>query len=321
MSISPTTPKNDPPPQISVVMPCYNAASFLREAVTSVLGQSLQELELLVVDDGSTDDSPRILEELARADARLRLLRQENAGPSPARNRGIEAARAPWLAFLDADDWWDPDCLAKLLHAATHARAQLAYCGWQNVGLAGGPGEPWLPPDHSAADLELVCFRSCPWPIHALIVARQKITEAGGFDVTLRSCEDFDLWLRIARTLRVVRVPEVMAFYRHHGNGQLTGQSLDMVLGHLRVQEQYLASQPEFTHRIGATRIRELTLGRIREQAYVHYWARRSHIARPLFRVLLDRGALHWRDLRPALLACLPGAWLKYLDRRTGATP
>lgn len=305
-----------PTPRVSVVMPCFNAAAYLREAVASVLNQSLRDLELVVVDDGSTDDSPRILAELARTDARLHVVRQDNAGPSPARNLGIEIARGEWLAFLDADDWWSTDCLRRLHEAAVTSGAGLAYCGWQNVGQAGGPGEPWLPPDHSAADIELLCFTSCPWPIHALLVQRRRIREAGGFDATLRACEDFDLWLRISRDLRVVRVPEVMAFYRHHGDTQLTGQPLRMALDHLRVQEQYLASRPEFAYRIGAQKVTALTLGRVREQAYVHYWARRLPIARALFRLLLERGALGWRDARYALLACLPESWIKVLDRR-----
>jgi len=318
MSTHPEATAETTLPGVSVVMPCFNAAAYLREAVASVLNQTLQDLELIVVDDGSTDESPGILDALARSDGRLRVVRQDNAGPSQARNRGIEIARGEWLAFLDADDWWSADCLSRLHGAAVAARAGLAYCGWQNVGQPGGSGEPWLPPDHSAADIERLCFTSCPWPIHALLVERRRVREAGGFDVTLRTCEDFDLWLRISRDLRVVRVPAVMAFYRHHGDTQLTAQPLRMLLDHLRVQEQYLASRPEFAYRIGAAGVHELTLGRIRHQAYVHYWARRLPIARALFRLLLERGALRWQDLRPALLSCLPGAWLNRLDGRRG---
>jgi glycosyltransferase involved in cell wall biosynthesis len=298
-------------------MPCYNAAAHLAEAVGSVLAQELRDLELIVVDDGSSDASPRILAELAEQDPRLTVIHQQNAGAGPARNRALQAARGEWLSFLDADDWWTRDCLGKLLDAANRARADLAYCGWQNVGVSGGRGEPWLPPDHSAADLELLCFTSCPWPIHAVLVRRRIVMEAGGFDPSLSSCMDYDLWLRIARRVKVVRVPEVMAFYRHHGDTQITGNPLRIALNHLRVQENYLASQPEFAYRIGAGKVRELTLGRIREQAYVHYWARRLSVARALFRVLLERGALGWRDARYALLACLPEAWLGARDRRS----
>jgi glycosyltransferase involved in cell wall biosynthesis len=303
-------------PRISVVMPCYNAAAHLAEAVGSVLGQDFHDLELIVVDDGSNDASPRILAELAGRDARLTAIHQDNAGAGPARNRALEAARGEWLAFLDADDWWSSDCLGKLLRAAEAARADLAYCGWQNVGASGGRGDPWLPPDHSAADLELLCFSGCPWPIHAVLLRRRIVMEAGGFDPSFSSCMDYDLWMRIARRVKVVRVPEVMAFYRHHGDTQITGNPLRIALNHLRVQENYLASQPEFTYRIGAQKLRELTLGRIREQAYVHYWARRLPVARALFRLLLERGELRWRDARYALLACLPETWLKALDRR-----
>ncbi|HHQ41904.1 MAG TPA: glycosyltransferase family 2 protein, partial [Chromatiales bacterium] len=96
------------PPEISVVIPCYNAERFVGEAVESALGQRGVRHEVIVVDDGSTDGSSAVLERFRR---HIVLIRQENRGEGGARNRGIAAARGRYLAFLDADDWWDPSFL------------------------------------------------------------------------------------------------------------------------------------------------------------------------------------------------------------------
>lgn len=96
--------------RVSVVIPLYNKAPFVGRALASVAAQTFREFEVIVVDDGSTDEGARVVEEFA--DARVRLIRQPNAGPGAARNRGVEEARAPLLAFLDADDEWLPDFLA-----------------------------------------------------------------------------------------------------------------------------------------------------------------------------------------------------------------
>ena len=103
---------------VSVVMPCYNAAPFLRQAVDSVMQQSYDDVELVLIDDGSSDESPAIAAELARQHAeRIRLLRTDRKGPYPARNAGLAYTRGEFVAFLDADDYWAPDFVARL-HAA-----------------------------------------------------------------------------------------------------------------------------------------------------------------------------------------------------------
>src|SRR5262249_59293001 len=97
-------------PTISVVIPCYNGARFLRETLASVLAQTLPPLEVLVIDDGSTDDSGAVAESFGPP---VRVIRQPNQGESVARNRGIEEAKGEWVGFLDADDLWNPDKLER----------------------------------------------------------------------------------------------------------------------------------------------------------------------------------------------------------------
>ena len=104
-------------PQLSVIVPAYNARETLKRCLDSILGQSFRDLELIVVDDGSTDETPRICDEYAAADERVRVLHQPNGGVSRARNAGIDAARGERLAFVDADDHLLPEAYETMLRA------------------------------------------------------------------------------------------------------------------------------------------------------------------------------------------------------------
>ena len=113
---------------VSVVLPVYNIEAHLKQCLDSVLGQSLRELEVICVDDGSTDASPDILKEYAQRDKRLRVITQTNAGPGLARNRGMAAAIGEYLIFLDSDDWFEPDFLEKMLFRAEETQADVVIC-------------------------------------------------------------------------------------------------------------------------------------------------------------------------------------------------
>ena len=108
--------------KVSVIMPIYNAYDYLRPAIESVLGQTLQEIEIICVDDGSTDSSFDLIKEYQQKDERIRIATETNAGPALARNNGIKRARGEYLAFLDADDFCDPDLLEKLYNKANKTR-------------------------------------------------------------------------------------------------------------------------------------------------------------------------------------------------------
>ena len=131
------------PALISVVMPCHNAAPYVDEAIASVLGQSYPQVELIVVDDGSTDGSTEILQRLAAENPeRITLIYQNRGGPFAARNRALAHANGNYIAFLDADDAWHPDAL-RLMHDALETDpADVAYCGWQKIGVAAIDTQP-----------------------------------------------------------------------------------------------------------------------------------------------------------------------------------
>lgn len=115
-------------PQVSVVIPVYNIEAHLRQCLDSVLGQGLREIEIICVDDGSTDGSPAVLAEYAARDPRLKVVTQANAGPGAARNTGLARAAGEYLIFLDSDDWFEPDFLERMVAQAQKTNADVTIC-------------------------------------------------------------------------------------------------------------------------------------------------------------------------------------------------
>ena len=292
-------------PLISVIMPCYNAAGFLSEALESVLGQTYPSIELIVVDDGSTDDSLAILRGYGD---RIKLVTQPNQGPYPARNNGLEHAAGEYIAFLDADDWWRPDCLEKLHEALDRCNScALSYCGWHSVGLKGKRGEPYVPPDYELQDKATRFLKgAAPWPIHAALVRRGVIDEVGGFDLDLGTCMDYDLWLRIAVAKPIVRVPEVLAFYRHHDSGQITSTQWKQAKNSWLVKRKFLREHPELAAHLSPSDRRDLVDGGLLRRGYDNFWRRDLLSAQKIFRQSLVVGGWRFRDLRYLLPALLP---------------
>lgn len=303
------------PPRVSIIMPCYDAAAHLPTSIGSVLAQTLASWELIAIDDGSRDGTLAWLRE--QSDGRIRVLSQPHQGVSVARNTGLAAARGQYVAFLDADDTWDRRFLEKML-AALEQRpdAVLAYCGWQNRGLSGGRGKPFVPPDYETPNKAETLFAGCRWPIHAALVRREAVLAAGGFDPTLKNAEDYGLWLRVAAKAPIVRVPEVLAHYHFHG-AQSTSNKVRAALYHLQAQRRYLAEHPEFAARLGRARVRALTLGTLLERGYECYWQRDLYAARQIFRAVMRHGYGTLSDWKYMLPAWLPASWHRWLiDRR-----
>ena len=189
-------------PLVSVVVPLYNTARFVAEALASLQRQSMCEWEAVVVDDGSTDGGPAIVESIARADPRIRLLRQMNRGLAAARNMGIAQScpSSRWLHFLDSDDWMLEDGLGALIEAGERSKDGLACgsCAWRDQ--AGNElGWSFEPPAVGVGRRELL--ESNRFQVHAAIV-RRDVLGAHRFDESLAAVEDWDLWLRLTQNGR-----------------------------------------------------------------------------------------------------------------------
>jgi GT2 family glycosyltransferase len=308
------------PPVISIIMPCYNAAAHLPASVGSVLAQTCSDWELITVDDGSSDATLAWLQ--SQTDARIRTCSQTNQGVSAARNVGLAMAHGRYVAFLDADDTWEADFLDSMLAALEASPAAvLAYCGWQNLGLQDGRGEPFVPPDYENADKVETLFAGCRWPIHAVLVKREAVLAANGFDPTLKNAEDYALWLNVATTAPIVRVPKVLAFYHFHDGAQASNDHARAALQHWQAQQRYLAAHPALQDTLGAVRIRALTSGELLKRGYACYWQRNLPAARRIFRAVMKQGYGTLGDWKYMLPACLPESWHRWLigrrDRET----
>jgi glycosyltransferase involved in cell wall biosynthesis len=216
--IPPPTSLPSSPTGVSVVIPAYNYARFVCDAIDSALAQDYPELEIIVVDDGSTDETPAVL---AKYGDRIRNIRQPNAGLPAARNTGIHAARHPFVAFLDADDAWRPGMVARVMTAFARLPGEYAIvaCSDELVdatlkSMNVRSYEREVEREITVGDI-IMQTRFAP---SATVVKKEVFTAAGLFDTSLRSSEDRDMWIRIAALRRVYRLADKLVFVRRHGN-------------------------------------------------------------------------------------------------------
>lgn len=183
-------------PHFSVVIPTHNRAGFLSRALQSVLDQSWADFEIIVVDDGSTDDTAAMVRKCA--DRRVRLVQQPQGERAAARNKGIRLAQGEYIAFLDDDDLWAPTKLANSLRAFDTIKVGVVYTGWRYMDASEGllPQAPHVPEKRGQVARDLLF--DCWFPTSAAVVRRSSIERAGEFDDTLVPVEDWDLWIRIA---------------------------------------------------------------------------------------------------------------------------
>ncbi|NNU49904.1 glycosyltransferase [Rhizobium sp. WYCCWR 11279] len=217
-------------PEISFLIPAYNADDTLGECLASLQQQTRSNWQAVVVDDGSTDRSWEVLETIARADSRILPARQPNAGAAAARNHAARLAAAPLLCMLDADDWLDPTFIESMLPVAEDASTPvLAFCAYRRVAPDGHmmPMEqaPILTGD--AAKREFSSF--CALAIHTVVFPKSLFEHLGGMDETLQTGEEWDLWLRMAFAgAEFRRVDKCLAFYRMKA-GSLSGDPFKLV--------------------------------------------------------------------------------------------
>ena len=227
-------------PLVSVIIPVYDMAGFLPAAIESVLGQTLaaELVEVVVVDDGSRDDSAAVA---ARYAPRVRCVRQSNRGLPGARNTGVRESHAPLLQFLDADDRIMPEKLEESVAVlGSDASAGLVYSGCTLVDEAGAPlpQHGWA---HAEGDVLPQLLLGNLIHTHAAVVRRTLLERAGGFDETLTSVEDWDLWLRLGLDgARWRCVDRPLAEYRVRDGG-MHGNPSRMLANRLRVLEKVFA--------------------------------------------------------------------------------
>lgn len=214
-------------PKVSVIIPTFNRAHFLSAALDSVRAQSESDLECIVVDDGSTDETPALLAKYQAFDHRIHYVRQENSGPSAARNRGLRQSKGRYIQFLDSDDVIHKEKLrTQLAYFEDDDRLALSFCDYRycahddinETASRDNFPSPRLTLSRPLWDIASRWERDLSIPIHCFLFDARVFTERGiSFDENLWNHEDWDCWLRIFALDPVVHhVSEVLAVYRLH---------------------------------------------------------------------------------------------------------
>jgi glycosyltransferase involved in cell wall biosynthesis len=294
-------------PKVSVVIPVFNRPVAVRRAIDSVLRQTCQDFEVIVVDDASTDATPAAVEELA--DPRIRLIRHErNRGGSAARNTGIRAGSAPYVAFLDSDDEWLPTKLERQLEVFERSSdlVGFVYTGAERV-FPDGSVSRYIP--RQRTDLSRALLAENVVGETSLGMVRRSVLDAvDGFDESLPSCQDLDLWLRICERFSADVVPDALVRISNSSDsGRITVNVSRAFLG----RELYCRKHREKMIRYGALHLF------LRESGWrQHRECRNPRVARRFY--LESLGANPVAPLTYVLLlaACLPISWLDQLARR-----
>lgn len=244
-------------PLLSAIIPNYNYAHYLPLAINSVLAQSYKEVEIIVVDDGSKDDSRSIVRTYGE---RVRLIEQKNQGVAVARNRGVAESLGEFIAFLDADDLWLPTKLERQMQRFfDEPELGLVHCGVEEIDEEGNPLlvrldglEGWV-----AKELLLLQRPVILGGGSGLMISRKTFEEVGGFDERLSTSADWDFFYRVAARYRVGFVPEVLIHYRVHKSNMHSNVKLmehDMLLAYSKA---FSVSGPELE------RLRRQSLGNL----------------------------------------------------------
>lgn len=217
-------------PNVAVVMPVFNGGEYLRDAIVSVLRERSADLEVVVVDDGSTDGSGEVA---ASFGTEVKVLRQNRRGVAAARNAGVRASDSPYVAFLDADDiWCDGKLRAQYAYLEGHGIAGLAYCGSQEV----DEGLRVLRTNTPTRNLtlsDLLLFKNEPVCPSSIVARREVLDEIGGFDERLSTSADWDLLRKALEICEVACVPDAYVMYRLHGDAMhlnIPNMERDMLL-------------------------------------------------------------------------------------------
>jgi glycosyltransferase involved in cell wall biosynthesis len=241
---------------VSVIVPAYNAENFIGETINSVLSQSYENLEVIVVDDGSRDLTAAIVKSAARRDRRVKLLRQQNLGVAAARNLAIEKASGDYIAPLDADDIWYPSKVEKQVRSLEEGgpKAGASYCWCISINETGrvlGVGPQW---DLEGEVYQPLVLRNFIGNASIPLFRRNYLQQIGGYDANLRAqqaqgCEDWEICLRMAEVCEYRVVKEYLAAYRCY-NQSMSYDHSAMAKSYALVLEQAQRKHPEIAGRV-----------------------------------------------------------------------
>lgn len=212
-------PNTDRKPKVTVVIPAYNAMRYIAETMDTVLAQTYQDFEVLVVNDGSTDETPNWVNQISQKEPKVRMVSQANKGLAGARNTGVANARGKYIAFIDADDLWERTKLEQQVNSLeSNPKAGLCYT-WTALADSEGRATGRVIASHAEGDvwqqmteMNIVCCGSTP------MIRRSCFDDVGEFSVDVSPSDDWDMWWRIAAKYSFTVVKEPLIRYRQHPN-------------------------------------------------------------------------------------------------------
>jgi glycosyltransferase involved in cell wall biosynthesis len=295
-------------PIFSVIIPAYNSAEFVGEAIDSLLGQTLEDIEIIVIDDGSDDGTHAIAESRAASDARVKLIRWEtpSGGPARARNSGLAIASGEYVALLDADDVALPDRLATMLDAMRKTHADIGFADMVRLDMRTGVREEggvlaqyeFLRNAASYLASEGNGVYSCSPDFLGFMLSRHWVVsvptivwsrallegESTWFDERVKCAEDMDLFLRLASRGRVVFVNEIVAVHRKHPNSITSTAPIRTILDGAAAREQYLARFQDRIRPSDVAASKAFIAHALWEVGYASWVAGQPRLARSQFR-------------------------------------
>lgn len=263
---------------VSVVMPCYNGEPYLTQALDSALAQTHRPVQIIVVDDGSKDRSADVVRDYAaRFPGRgFQLIQQANAGEPAARNTGIRASTAAWVAQLDTDDWWEPIKLERQLAAA---KAAGPNCVMVHTAVVGHfpDGRTGSTSHTPTSDRVGWCTKALLEPASighpSIMVRRDALTKIGGYDPSYKQACDIDLYFRLSVVGTFAHVPEFLLHYRYHAK-QMSASPVMQIRYHHRAVRKFFAEHPDMEQQFGKDYINGKLAEHVAMKLESLYWRR-----------------------------------------------
>lgn len=291
---------------VSVIIPAFNAEKYILDAINSILSQTYQNYEIIVVNDGSTDNTEQIIKPYLN---RIIYLYQDNKGVAAARNTGIKASKGEYIAFLDSDDVWSPEKLSiQVKFLNDHPDFDLVYGDYGTFGENGviDKNSPLTrkfprPDGYIFQDLLLRCLI-----FTATVMLQKKVLEETGlFDEQFSIGEDYDLWLRIAEKHKIGYIPEVVAMYRQHQESATHKPSYPDKPWEIRVIEKALETFPEDAKKIPLNEFKKRLARPYLELAYKSFYEANYSASRKYFRKYLSLSPFSSRAIIYYLMSCI----------------
>ena len=207
---------------VSIIIPAYNAATFLSEVIKSVLNQSYQNWELLVIDDGSTDSTAALADDFSKKDSRIRLISKENGGVSAARNLGAQLAKGELLAFLDSDDLWLPDKIsAHVSYMNAHPKVGISFARVELIATEGTTTNKFTNNITDTLQPQDLFYSNPTVTTSNLVIRKSIFQDLNGFDESMQYNEDIDLLFRLSiqNNWKIESIDQVLVQYRLHSSG------------------------------------------------------------------------------------------------------